>query len=147
MEKMQNRRFFFYSFPFSNHFVYYYALYLLFLCFSLCLIFYISEYFPRYSLFCVCVCACMCNMCTYMFEYSFSLILIKAQNCGWIILLSPSLLNWLWIGKKKIILWDVCCELMWNNLVIQHSLGTFIKYWYLWKLEADGKWYGLPRWQ
>lgn len=139
---------FFFSFPFNNHFGYYYALYLLFLWFSLCLIFYISEYFPniRCSV-CVCVCACMCNICTYMFEYFFFFSSDKSTKL-WLNYSALSLIAQLVMDReKKIILWDVCCELIWNNLVIQHSLGTFIKYWYLWKLEADGKWYGLPRWQ
>lgn len=139
----------FFSFPFSNHFVYYYALYLLFLCFSLCLIFYISEYFPRYSLFCVCVCVYV-HVCVICVRTCLSIFFFNSDKSTklWLNYSALSLIAQLIMDReKKIVLWDVCCELMWNNLVIQHSLGTFIKYWYLWKLEADGKWYGLPRWQ
>ena len=58
---------------------------------------------------CVCVCVCVMCVCTCSSIF-FSLSLIKAQN--WLNYSPLSLIAQLVMDREKVILWDVCCELM-----------------------------------
>ena len=124
-------------------------LFISFFCGLVCVLsFTFQNIFLIFVVLCVCVCVHVCviyvRTCLSIFFFFSS----DKSTKLWLNYSALSLIAQLVMDReKKIILWDVCCELIWNNLVIQHSLGTFIKYWYLWKLEANGKWYGLPRWQ